>query len=100
MKRELLRGRSYKWRQYIIRYDAHIKQDEHAPEQEKVKVYWHYVKALSIPDAMDRMVDEWIKNQWKEKLEYIVITGCWVDESVSEYVGDSDGYPLYKKIVV
>jgi hypothetical protein len=91
--REKLPYTCHKWRRYVVKYEAHILKDEHDPtnvpgQEYKIKVYYQYVKATSIPDAYDAMKDEWIKGSYKTKMEYIVIIAVYVDEKVVEYYGD------------
>jgi hypothetical protein len=88
--------KSYKWRRYVIKYEAHILKDQHDPtyapgEEHKIKIYYQYVKATSIPDAYEAMKDEWINGSYKTKMEFIVIIGVWIDEKQKEYYGDYQG---------
>jgi hypothetical protein len=85
--------KSYKWKRYIVKYEAHILKDEHDPEYQigqayKIKIYYQYVKAISIPDAYEAMKDEWMKGSFKTNMEYIVIIGVWIDKNTPEYYGD------------
>jgi hypothetical protein len=88
--------KSYKWRRYVVKYEAHILKDEHDPynlpgEEYNIRIYYQYVKASSIPDAYDAMKEEWINGTFKNKCEFMVIIGVWIDEKQAEYYGDYQG---------
>jgi hypothetical protein len=91
--------KSYKWQRYVIKYEAHILKDEHDPSickghEYNIRIYYQYVKATSIPDAYEAMIEEWMQGTFKNKMEFMVIIGVWVDEKQKEYYGDHQGNKL------